>query len=44
MYENGIAKIIPSILSSKPPWPGNILPVSLIFAKRLKYEIVKSPI
>ena len=25
----GIAKIIPSILSSKPPWPGKIVPASL---------------
>ena len=43
MYENGTAKIIPSILSNNPPWPGNIFPVSLIFAKRLKKEIIKSP-
>ena len=44
MYANGMAKRIPSILSNKPPWPGNIFPVSLIFANRLKYETVKSPI
>ena len=42
-YENGNANIIPSTLSSIPPWPGNILPVSLIFAFRLRYEINRSP-
>ena len=44
MYENGNAKIIPSILSNKPPCPGIILPVSLIFEILLKYEITISPI
>ena len=39
----GIAKITPSILSSIPPCPGKIFPVSFIFANRLKYEIIKSP-
>ena len=43
MYANGIAKTMPSILSNKPPWPGNIFPVSLIFDMRLKYETTKSP-
>ena len=39
----GIANIIPSNLSSKPPWPGKKFPVSLIFAFLFKYEINKSP-
>ena len=39
----GIAKIIPSILSSIPPCPGKIFPVSLTLASLLKYEIIKSP-
>ena len=39
----GIAKIIPSILSKKPPWPGNKFPVSFTLALRFKYEINKSP-
>ena len=42
-YTNGTVKIIPSILSRSPPWPGNIFPVSFIFAIRLKYETIKSP-
>jgi len=40
---NGIANIIPSTLSKTPPWPGNILPVSLIFAFLLKKETNRSP-
>ncbi len=40
---DGIAKITPSILSSIPPWPGKIFPVSLTLANLLKYEIIKSP-
>ena len=35
--------MIPSILSSNPPWPGIILPVSLIFDNLLKYETRISP-
>ena len=31
MTPKGIANIIPSNLSNKPPCPGKILPVSLIF-------------
>ena len=42
-YANGNAKIIPSTLSKRPPWPGIILPVSLIFDNLLKYEIMISP-
>ena len=41
--QNGIAKIIPSTLSKKPPWPGKISLVSLTLALRLRYEINKSP-
>ena len=41
-YTNGTVKIIPSILSRSPPWPGNIFPVSFIFAIRLKYETIRS--
>ena len=33
---DGKTKISPSILSSKPPCPGNILPVSFTFAFLLK--------
>jgi len=44
MYENGNAKIIPSILSNNPPCPGIIVPVSLIFDNLLKKEIIISPI
>ena len=44
IYANGIAKIIPSTLSSKPPCPGKILPVSLTLAFLLIYEINKYPI
>ena len=40
----GIAKIIPSKRSKRPPWPGNKNPVSFILAFLLKYEINKSPI
>ena len=40
----GIAKIIPSILSSTPPWPGNISLVSLTLAFLLSKEMNKSPI
>ena len=43
MYEKGNAKIIPSILSSKPPWPGIIFPVSFIFDNLLNNEIIISP-
>ena len=43
-YAKGTAKIIPSTLSNKPPWPGNNFPVFLIFDILLKYETVKSPI
>ena len=43
-YDAGMAKITPSILSRMPPWPGKIVPVSLIFARLLKNEIIKSPI
>ena len=39
----GKAKIIPSILSNNPPWPGIMLPVSLIFDNLLKYETRISP-
>ena len=39
----GIAKRIPSILSSTPPWPGNRSPVFLTFALRFKNETNKSP-
>ena len=39
----GIESNIPSILSSIPPWPGRIFPVSFTFANLLKYEINKSP-
>ena len=42
-YEKGNAKIIPSILSNKPPWPGINLPVFLILESLLKYEITRSP-
>ena len=35
-YAIGNAKIMPSILSKRPPWPGIILPVSLIFDDLLK--------
>ena len=42
-YEKGNAKIMPSILSNKPPWPGINLPVSLILESLLKYEITRSP-
>ena len=35
---------MPSTLSSKPPCPGIILPVSLILDNLLKYEIIISPI
>ena len=42
-YKVGTAKIIPSILSSKPPWPGIKLPVFLTPAFLLKYEIIISP-
>ena len=34
--EKGNAKIIPSILSKIPPWPGINFPVSLIFEILLK--------
>ena len=44
MYANGKAKIIPSVLSSKPPWPGIIDPVFFFFDFLLKKEIIKSPI
>ena len=44
MRPNGNAKRIPSILSSKPPCPGKIFPVSFNLAFRFKYEINKSPI
>ena len=40
----GNPNIIPSILSSKPPCPGNIWPVSFIFDFLLRYENNKSPI
>ena len=40
----GNPSIIPSILSSKPPCPGNILPVSFIFDFLLRYENNKSPV
>ena len=40
---DGIAKIKPSNLSNKPPCPGKIEPVSLIFAFLFKYEKNKSP-
>ena len=40
----GRAISIPSILSSKPPCPGKIFPVSLTFAFRFKKETNKSPI
>ena len=43
-YVIGITKIMPSILSKKPPWPGKIFPVSFNLAFLLKYEIIKSPI
>ena len=39
----GMAKITQSILSSIPPCPGKIFPVSLTLAILLKYEIIKSP-
>ena len=39
----GIAKIIPSTLSRKPPCPGNKLLVSLTLALRFSSEINKSP-
>ena len=42
-YENGNAKIIPSTLSKRPPWPGIIFPVSFILDNLLKYEITISP-
>ena len=35
---------IPSILSSIPPWPGKILPLSLTSAFLLRNETNKSPI
>ena len=38
-----MAKIIPSILSKKPPWPGSKSLVSLTFALRFKNEMNKSP-
>ena len=44
MYKVGTAKIIPSILSSKPPWPGIILPVFLTPAFLLKLETIISPV
>ena len=40
----GISNKALSILSSKPPRPGNILPVSLILANLFKKDIIKSPI
>ena len=40
----GNPNIIPSILSSKPPWPGSIWPVFFIFDFLLRYENNKSPI
>ena len=43
MYKVGTAKIIPSILSSKPPCPGIKLLVFLIPASLLKYETIISP-
>ena len=43
-FDIGIAKIIPSTLSSKPPWPGIRFPVFLTFDNLLKYETIKSPI
>ena len=39
----GIAKIIPSILSSIPPCPGNKSLVFFTLALRFKNEINKSP-
>ena len=44
MKPNGIAKNKPSNLSSKPPWPGKIFPVSFNFAVLLRNEIKISPI
>ena len=38
-----MAKISPSTLSKKPPWPGNMLLVSLTRAFLFRYEINKSP-
>ena len=43
MYINGKTKIIPSILSKIPPWPGINDPVFFILDNLLKKEIVKSP-
>ena len=43
MTPKGIANIIPSNLSNKPPCPGKILPVSLIFAFLFSRDINKSP-
>ena len=40
----GNPNIIPSILSSKPPCPGSIWPVSFIFDFLLRYENNKSPV
>ena len=40
---DGIAKIKPSNLSNKPPCPGKIEPVSLIFAFLLMKDTKKSP-
>ena len=39
----GMANIKPSNLSNKPPWPGNITPVSLIFAFLFRRDINRSP-
>ena len=39
----GIAKIIPSILSKMPPWPGSKSLVFLTFAFRLRSEMNRSP-
>ena len=38
-----MAKIIPSIRSKNPPWPGNKSLVFLVLAFLLKNEINKSP-
>ena len=43
IYTIGKAKIIPSIRSNRPPWPGKMFPESLTLFSLLKYEINKSP-
>ena len=42
-YINGAAKIILSSLSSNPPCPGIIIPLSLTLACRLNFDSIKSP-